>query len=179
MKKISIVLLIAVLFSALAYSQNAADDNTVREMTALRKKLGQMKREMDLLMRDIISTAPATGEAVMNIFGGDVYVDVLQNDNNVVVRADLPGMDKDKINVTLDNDKFLKISGAREITKDIKSPNVVRQERFFGNFSKVIELPCEVTPVGINATYKNGVLEITIPKKAKSIKEEAVKIDIK
>ena len=179
MKRIIILLTIIVLISSvLVYAQNTLDDNTVRDLSVLRKKISQMKREMDLLMKDIISTAPATGEAVMNTFGSDVYVDVLQNDKNVIVRADLPGMDKDKISVTLDNDRFLKIAGSREMMKSEKSPGVVRQERFSGNFSKVIELPCEVTPVGISATYKDGVLEITIPKKAQ-VKEEAVKINVK
>jgi HSP20 family protein len=179
MKKIITLLSIITLFSsALVCAQNTADNETSRDFSVLRKKIVQMKREMDLLMKDIISTAPATGEAVMGTFGNDVYVDVLQNDKNVIVKADLPGMDKDKINVTLDNDRFLKITGSREMVKNEKAPGVVRQERFSGNFSKVVELPCEVTPVGINATYKDGVLEITIPKKAQ-VKEETVKISIK
>jgi HSP20 family molecular chaperone IbpA len=42
-----------------------------------------------------------------------------------------------------------------------------------------VELPCEVTPAGINATYKDGVLEITIPKKKQDPKEESVKINVK
>ncbi|MDP3791232.1 MAG: Hsp20/alpha crystallin family protein [Candidatus Omnitrophota bacterium] len=179
MKRVLILLLAAVIFSTIAYAQNTDDDNTSRDMAILRKKLGQMKREMDLLVREVVSTVPATGDTSVNTFGGDVYVDILQNDKSVIVKADLPGMEKDKINVVLDNNRFLKISGSREILKSEKSPGVVRQERFFGNFSKVIELPCEVTPAGINATYKDGVLEITIPKKAKSPKEEPVKINVK
>lgn len=178
-KKITVLLLIIILFAPTVSAQDQYDENTVRDMTALRKKLGQMKREMDLLMRDIMSTAPVTSEPAAAAFGNDIYVDIFQNDKNVIVKADLPGMDKDKINITLNNDRFLKISGSREVTKSEKSPNVVRQERFSGNFAKVIELPSEVTPVGINATYKEGVLEITIPKKAAAPKEEAVKINVK
>lgn len=178
-KKITVLLLIMVLLAPMVSAQDQYDENTAREMTALRKKLGQMKREMDLLMRDIISTAPVTGGPAAAAFGSDVYVDVFQNDKYVIVKADLPGMDKDNINIILDNDRSLKISGSREVTKSEKSPNVVRQERFSGNFAKVIDLPCEVTPAGINATYKEGVLEITIPKKAAVPKEEAVKINVK
>lgn len=179
MKKMALVLSIAVLLSSFAYAQTAVDDNVDRDMTILRKKLGQMKRQMDLLVRDLTSTVPAAGEAVVGTFGNDVYVDILQTDQTIVVKADLPGMDKDKIDVMLDSDRFLKISGTRSVEKVEKSSGVVRQERFFGNFSKVIELPAEVTPVGISAVYKNGVLEITIPKKAKSPKEEPVKISVK
>ena len=163
-----------------AYAQSTTtDEDTVRDITALRKKLSQMKRQMDLLMGDIISTPAMTGTAVTGAFGSDIYVDIIQNDKNVVVKADLPGMEKDKIDITLDNDRFLKISGSREMMKSEKSPGVVRQERFSGKFSKVVELPCEVTPVGINATYKDGVLEITIPRKTQNAKEESVKINVK
>jgi len=178
MMKKAVILLSMILLSSFAYA-DTTDDNVTRDMTILRKKLGQVKREMDLLVRDFTSNMPVAGEPMAGTFGGDIYVDVLQTEKTVIVKADLPGMDKDKIDVTLDNDRFLKISGTRSITKSEKSPGVVRQERFYGNFSKVVELPCEVTPVGINASYKDGVLEITIPKKAKSPKEESVKIDVK
>jgi HSP20 family protein len=178
MKK-SILFLTAFLFTASLYAQNAQDDQNNPDFTALRKKIVQMKRQMDLLMKDIVDTAPATGQLVTNTFGNDVYVDIIQNDKNVVVKADLPGMAKDKIQVTLDNERILKITGERDMMKSEKSPNMVRQERFFGRFSKVVELPCEVNPVGIDATYKDGVLEITIPKKAKNLKDESVKVNIK
>jgi len=179
MKKVIILILSMLLLASAVPAQAQYDENTASEMTALRKKLGQMKREMDLLMRDIMATPPVIGEPAPAAFGSDVYVDVFQNDRSVIVKADLPGMDKDKIDITLERDKFLKISGSREVVKSEKSPNVIKQERFSGKFSKVIELPCEVMPTGINATYKEGVLEITIPKKAAAPKEEAVKISIK
>ena len=181
MKKFIAILLI-LSAATCAYAQNARDDDSMtdQELTALRKRISQMKRQMDLLMGDIISAPAATGAAAKRgAFGSDVYVDIVQDEKSVIVRADLPGMEKDKIDITLDNDRLLKISGSREMLKDERSPGVVRQERFSGKFSKVIEMPCEVTPVGIGATYKEGVLEITIPKKKMSPKEESVKINIK
>jgi len=178
MKRIIVLILFTVLCSFPAFSRSTIDDNTAQELTVLRKKLGQVKREMDLLMRDIISNAPAVGETMAGNFGGDVSVDVLQNDKNVIVRADLPGMEKDNINIILERERFLKLSGTREVMKTEKSPGVVKQERFFGNFEKVVELPGNVTAIGISATYKDGVLEITIPKKAQG-KEETVKINVK
>ena len=180
MKRIIIISLSLMILSApVASAQDQYDENTSREMTALRKKIGQMKREMDLLMRDIMSTPPVMTEPPAAVFGSDIYVDILQNDKYVTVKADLPGMDKDKIDIVLEGDKFLKISGSREMVKSEKTPNVIKQERFSGKFSKVIELPCEVMPTGISATYKEGVLEITIPKKAAAPKEETVKISVK
>lgn len=179
MKRLLILSLSLIIFSSTAvFAQDQYDENTAREMTALRKKLGQMKREMDLLMRDIMSTPPVITEPAAAAFGSDIYVDVFQTDKNVIVKADLPGMEKDKIDISLENDRLLKISGSREMTKSEKTPNVIKQERFSGKFSKVIELPCEVTPTGVSATYKEGVLEVTIPKKA-AAKEEKVKISVK
>jgi HSP20 family protein len=94
------------------------------------------------------------------------------------VKADLPGMEKDKINIALESGRVLKISGSREMLKSQNAPGVVRQERFFGSFEKTVELPCEVENFGISATYKDGVLEITIPKKAQA-KENKIKISVK
>ena len=154
------------------------DDTTAQDLSTLRKKLSRVKREMDLLIKDMVSGASMASDAVLKDFTGDVSVDILQNEKNVIVKADLPGMEKDKINITLESGRFLKISGAREMLKSQSAPGVVRQERFFGSFEKTVELPCEVENSGISATYKDGVLEITIPKKALS-KEDRVKISIK
>jgi len=77
----------------------------------------------------------------------------------------------DEVDAPLDESnigRFLRISGSREMLKSQTAPGVVRQERFFGSFEKTVELPCEVENSGINAIYKDGVLEITIPKKAVS-----------
>ena len=117
-------------------------------------------------------------DAILKDSADDVNVDILQNEKNVIVKADLPGMEKDKINITLESGRFLKISGSREIVKDQSSPGIVKQERFSGSFEKTVELPCEVENSGISATYKDGVLEVTIPKKA-PVKEDKVKINVK
>lgn len=178
MKKIILVLLAGVFLSVPAFAQDSTDEETVRELTALRKKLGVMKREMDLLMKDIMSSASAAAGAVQDSFVDDVRVDISQTDKNIIVKADLPGMQKDKITVTLENKRFLKIAGSREMMKSEKSPTIVKQERFYGHFEKTMELPADVLNSGIDATYKDGVLEITIPKKSRTA-EETVKINVK
>jgi HSP20 family protein len=194
-KKILILIIAVLSLSAPVSAQNTGDDYaparapdaeqqseeaTMRDFQALRRKMGVVRRELDLLMRDMASTVSGAvaGQPAAGVYGSDVYVDVMQTEKNVVVKADLPGMDKDKISITLDNNRFLKISGSREVMKSEKAPGVVRRERFSGSFMKIVELPCEVTPAGINATYKDGVLEVVIPKKAKA-KEETVKIAVK
>ncbi len=177
-KRIAAIIL-AIAFSAgLAFSETTSDETTAQDLSTLRKKLSRVKREMDLLIKDMVSGASTVSDAVLKDLAGDVSVDVLQNEESVTVRADLPGMEKDKINIMLENGRLLKISGTREMMKSQAAPGIVRQERFFGSFEKTVELPCEVENSGINATYKDGVLEITIPKKAPT-KEDKVKIRVK
>ena len=178
MKKTAVVIFIGIFLAGAAFGETASDDKAIQDLSSLRKKLGRVKREVDLLIKDMVSGASMAGDAVLKDFASDVSVDILQNEKSVTVRADLPGMEKDKINITLESGRFLKISGSREMSKSVSEPGVVRQERFFGSFEKIVELPCEVENSGISATYKDGVLEITIPKKAKT-KESKVRINVK
>ncbi len=166
------------LSASLAYGATEPNDATAQDLSTLRKKLSRVKREMDLLIKDMVSGASMASDAVLKDFASDVSVDILQNEKSVIVKADLPGMEKDKINITLENGRSLKISGSREMLKSQSEPGVVRQERFFGSFEKTVELPCEVENSGIAATYKDGVLEVTIPKKT-PVKENKVKISVK
>jgi HSP20 family protein len=177
-KKILIIVLIGMFFAGIAYSETASSDTTAQDLSTLRKKLSRVKREMDLLIKDMVSNASIASDTILKDFASDVSVDILQNEKFVMVKADLPGMEKDKINIALESGRFLKISGSREMLKSQSAEGVVRQERFFGSFEKTVELPCEVENFGISATYKDGVLEITIPKKAKA-KENRVDIKVK
>lgn len=179
MRKITGFVLTGVLLAGLGFSETASNDSsTVQDLSTLRKKLSRVKREMDLLIKDMVSGASCASDAVLKDPAGGVSVDILQNEKDVIVKADLPGMEKDKINIALESGRFLKISGSREMLNSQSAPGVVRQERFFGSYEKTVELPCEVENFGIGATYKDGVLEITIPKKAE-LKENKVKISVK
>ncbi|MDO8535845.1 MAG: Hsp20/alpha crystallin family protein [Candidatus Omnitrophota bacterium] len=176
-RRILVIVAATFLLADLGFSETAPTDTTAQDLSTLRKKLGRVKREMDLLIKDMVSGAPTASDAVLKGYSGDVSVDILQNERSVTVKADLPGMEKDKINITLESGRFLNISGSREMTKSQTAPGVVKQERFFGSFEKTVELPCEVENSGISATYKDGVLEVTIPKKAQT-KENKVKITV-
>ena len=179
MRKIAAVILTGLLLAGLGFSETAPkDDTTAQDLWTLRQNLSRVKREMDLLIKDMVSGASMASDAVLKEIGGDVSVDILQNEKDIIVKADLPGMEKDKINIALESGRFLRISGSREMFKSQSAQGVVRQERFSGSFEKTVELPCEVESFGINATYKDGVLEITIPKKALA-KENKIKISVK
>lgn len=174
MKKIIIAILFVVLMAGTGYAVTTPTDEDYKNMGELRAKLVRMKREMDKFMKEIVATYP---DEAMSGFGEDVKVDITETDKDVLVKADLPGMDKDKIDITLENYKTLKIAGTREMEAKEITPGVVRQERMSGKFERILELPVECMSEGIKATYKAGVLEVVIPKKVKG-KPEAVKINV-
>ena len=177
MKKTGIVILMLLAISGTAFAETGPTEQDYKNLDELRVKLMRMKKEMDRFMKDIIGTYPDQALGAIDVFGLDVKVDIAETDKDVIVKADLPGMDKDKIEVTLLNSKILKIGGSREMAKKEAIPGMVRQERMSGRFERVLELPVECMNEGIKAAYKNGVLEIDIPKK-KPGKEETVKINV-
>lgn len=177
MRRLPIVAVVCFLCAGIAFSQQEAMTQEEKNLEILSKKLVRMKREMDKFVKDMSAAYQEEGGSFTSSYGSDVKVDVVDNVKEFIVRADLPGMDKDKIVVTLDNSKILKISGSREAAKAQTGPNVVKQERMEGKFERVIELPAECKSDGIKASYKNGVLEITIPKKEPA-KKETIKVSV-
>ena len=90
-------------------------------------------------------------------------VDVLEEDDHVVVKADMPGMEKGDVKVVV-RDGRLSIEGSRKESHDEKRQGMTRSERFVGVFSRSFNLPSWVDAARITANYKNGVLEVVIPK---------------
>jgi len=148
-----------------------------QNLDQMRVKLMRMRREMDKFMKDVVGPYGDMDKGDMGAFGQDVRVDITQSDKDVVVRADLPGMSKDKISITLEKNKLLKLSGSREVFIEQSGQGVVRQERMSGRFERVLELPVECESKGIKATYAEGVLEINLPKK-KNVKEDTIKVNV-
>ncbi|MEW6117366.1 MAG: Hsp20/alpha crystallin family protein [Nitrospirota bacterium] len=97
-------------------------------------------------------------------------VDVSETDKEIKVSAELPGMDEKDIEVTLNKDS-LTIKGEKKEEKEDKGKDYYRMERSYGSFSRTIPLPLEVETDRAEATFKKGVLTVTLPKTAKAIKE--------
>ena len=172
--------IISVIFSLLAistlYAQAGPTEQDYQNLDQMREKLMRLRREMDRFMKDVIVN-PGDQAGKKAAFGQDVRVDVSENDKEIIVKADLPGMSKDKIDITLENNRMLKISGSREVITKQDSPGIVKQERMSGRFERILELPVDCESRGIKATYNEGVLEIVLPKK-KSIREETIKVNV-
>lgn len=102
-------------------------------------------------------------------------MDVSETDKEVIVKAELPGMDPKEIDVSVRGD-ILTLAGERKQEKEEKGVNFHRVERSYGSFSRSIQLPAEVDTGKVEASYKDGVLRITLPKaKAAAVKKIQVK----
>jgi HSP20 family protein len=95
-------------------------------------------------------------------------MDVEENDANVIVRTELPGMKKDDIKITGSADSLC-ISGERRFEGDEKKKTYQRVERAYGKFQRCLTLPSDIEWDKTKAVYRDGVLELTLPKSAKSV----------
>lgn len=89
--------------------------------------------------------------------------DIVENADNFVVTAELPGMKKDDIKVTLQNN-VLTISGEKKKEEESKEGTYHRVERSYGSFVRTFELPATVDPSRIKADYTDGILYVELPK---------------
>jgi HSP20 family protein len=90
-------------------------------------------------------------------------VDIEETENAYILRAELPGMTKDDIQITLENN-VLRLSGERKVEKNVDQSNYHRVERVYGTFSRSFALPHEVDAEHVQAHFENGVLTLTVPK---------------
>ena len=91
-------------------------------------------------------------------------VDIFETEAEIVVKAELPGMDRKDITLNLEKN-VLTLKGERRFQKETKEDNYHRIERSYGGFSRSFSIPATVDDERINAEYKDGVLKILLPKK--------------
>lgn len=91
-------------------------------------------------------------------------VDVAEEDDRLVVRAEIPGVKKEDIDVQFENG-MLTIRGERKLEKPENGRNYHRVERIYGSFTRSFTLPASVDPDRITASYTDGVLELMVPKR--------------
>ncbi len=106
-------------------------------------------------------------------------VDITEGEKNITVKIDLPGVRRDKLKISIQDNKFLKIAGERETEKTpAQNNNFVYQkvERQHGAFERRIELPSAVQDSGTEAKYENGVLTVKVLKAPEAKKEIAVSL---
>lgn len=143
--------------------------------------LPRWERDMDRMMEDFFGRRfrpwPERWFRTEGLELSAPAVDVFEEKDDIVVKAEMPGMDKDNIEVNL-SDHTLTIKGEKKKEEEVKEENYYRMERSYGSFLRTVELPKEVHADKVKATFKNGVLEIRMPKTEQAkAKEVKVKVD--
>jgi HSP20 family protein len=104
-------------------------------------------------------------------------VDVYEEKDDVVIKAEIPGLSKEDISVQV-TDSTLTIKGEKKRQEEVKEDDYYRCERSFGSFTRAVALPCDVKADQVKASFKNGVLEVRMPKTEEAKKKAiTVKID--
>ena len=135
--------------------------------------LTQMRREMDRLFDRFSEPWPFRGFAETGRWMP--LVDVSETDKELMVRAELPGMDPKEIDISLSGN-VLTIKGGRKHEREEKKENFHLVERSSGSFSRTLQLPVEVKADKIEASYKDGVLSVKMPKtEPETVKKVEVK----
>lgn len=98
-------------------------------------------------------------------------IDVSETEDQFLISAELPGMDKDNIDISLENGR-LSISGERSFEKEDKGKKYHRVESSYGSFERSFQLPDNVDEESISATYENGLLNISIDKSEDKVKKQ-------
>lgn len=107
---------------------------------------------------------------------GQLSCDVYQDENNVIVKSAMAGVDPKNLHISVSGD-LLTVRGYRELDEEIKEKNYYCREVYWGSFSRSIVLPQEVDQNKVKATLKKGILTIMLPKKYKSTSITVDQID--
>ena len=100
-------------------------------------------------------------------------IDVSEDKNNIIVTAEIPGVKKDNIKITL-QDNILTVEGEKKKEKEEKDKNFYRSERSYGSFKRSFTLPVEVDSEKVEAKFEDGMLHITLKKLEQKVKTEKV-----
>jgi HSP20 family protein len=103
-------------------------------------------------------------------------VDIYEHDGNLVLKAELPGIDPKDVDVRVENN-VLTLRGERRFDQEVKRENCHRVERAYGSFSRSFTLPNVVDTVNIKAEYRDGVLRVTMPKREEA-KPKQIQVQI-
>lgn len=141
------------------------------------RELATIRDEMNRLFDEFFSGFPFP-ERRRGLMEGEwaPTVDVAETDENIVVTAELPGVKQNDVEISVVND-VLTLKGEKKEEKEIKKENYHRIERSYGSFQRSITLPTGVQADKAKATYKDGVLTITIPK-VEEAKPKSIKINV-
>lgn len=127
------------------------------------RELNTIQNEMNRLFNTFFDAPATTGSGPATARRWLPAMDLVENQEEFVLRADLPGVSEKDVNIEFE-DNVLTISGERTSEHEERKEGYVRVERASGSFSRSLTLPEGVDPEGIRASFERGVLEVHIPK---------------
>lgn len=140
------------------------------------RELATLREEMNNLLESFFGRFPLMEPEPTGMIWGP-RVDIHETDNAFIVEAELPGLTKDDIKLSV-HESTLTLEGEKRMEEEKKGRNWHRQERAYGKFQRVFTLPSAVDADKITATFKNGVLTIELPK-SEAAKPKEIPITIK
>jgi HSP20 family protein len=142
----------------------------LRELSAMQDRMNRMNR----LFRE--SYSPEGPEEALTTNSFVPPVDTYEDEHNIVLKLEVPGIDEKDIHVHIDNN-ILTVHGERQIEKEEKEENYRRVERQYGSFTRSFTLPTSVDPGQVSANYDKGVLKINLAKKAEA-KPKQIRVNV-
>ncbi|MBI2411762.1 MAG: Hsp20/alpha crystallin family protein [Deltaproteobacteria bacterium] len=142
------------------------------------KELSGIQRDMDDLFRRVFGGLAPTSLLRREAFRGEWYpaIDCYMKNNQFIVHADLPGVNPKDVDISLTGN-VLTIRGERKSEVEEKKEGYLFHETSFGTFERVLTIPEGVDVSKVKATYRNGVLELSMPAKAEALPKK-VNIEI-
>ena len=138
-----------------------------REYSTLQDRMNRLFRE---------SSSPEVPEEALTTTGFAPPVDVYEDEHNITLKIEVPGIDEKDIDVSVQNNT-LTVHGERKIEKEEKEENFRRVERHYGSFTRSFTLPSSVEPGQVSARCDKGVLKINLAKKAEA-KPKQIKVNV-
>jgi HSP20 family protein len=137
-------------------------------------EMADLRREMDQVFGDFFGRTPSSMAATEAIWSP--LVDIHETKDGFQLMVELPGVKQEDIQVSVEGET-LTLKGERRREAEVKEDQYHRVERSYGRFERSIVLPSVVDPSRVKATYRDGVLEIQLPKKEEA-KPKAIKVEV-
>jgi HSP20 family protein len=130
------------------------------------RDFGSLQERINKMFDDVIRSS-AKGDEELATGAWSPAVDIHETDDSFVVSADLPGLKKDDIQINVE-DNTLTIKGEKKFEEKVPKDKYIRVERNYGTFVRSFSLPQNVDSTKIKATFKDGILDLTLPKREES-----------
>ncbi|GAB4371584.1 MAG: Hsp20/alpha crystallin family protein [Calditrichia bacterium] len=138
--------------------------------------LMDFENEVSRLINSFFASEDSTDGEVKQSIEWYPRVDIRESKDEFILTAEIPGVEKEDIEVVLKDD-VLTISGERKKEKEEKDVNYHRVERNYGKFCRSFRIPAQIQQEKISASYKNGILELHLPK-AEEVKPKSIEVKV-